>query len=432
MDNIIDEIKTHFATNRRGIRRIESLNEWEAFTYRNNGEFGLAVKFDSEKDVYEEANEVILYSTFLTIDAEDNKYLMLVCCNEQFRNKFADLSRDFVDPGVNGEKRKSLLSSPNNWWNSWVGLLGNRKTDRKSYDTIAELLALDYLYKDDNSTSWTASEAGTHDIETDKESYEVKSTIKKSETTVTISSQHQLESSNNLYLIFFRMEKSMSGISINDVALSLIQRGYEEGLLESQLEGRGFKKGSSIRDSKYTVLETRLFIVDSNFPKIIESSFKNDVFPRNIIKILYTIDLEGIEYSSIKIGKKREGDVLLKYSMKDEFSRAPENINNVAISKSPKYSVLKQNRSNIKLIPEGSVLESVSDDHEVKVLVNNLMNIKDGTTILEIVVECQKEFQEKYFSMSANGWRHLVGDYVRKITKRLDLKDDERFTINVA
>jgi hypothetical protein len=77
----------------------------------------------------------------------------------------------------------------------------------------------------------------------------------------------------------------------------LISIGYDESLIESQLEQRGFMPGNSIRDKKYNLLEKRKYDVDDNFPRIVESSFKNDVYPKNIIKILYTIDLEGLDYS---------------------------------------------------------------------------------------------------------------------------------------
>ena len=437
MEKLIDEIKTHFATGMRGLRRIKCLNEWGAFTYRQNGEFGLAIKFDSEKDVYEEANEVVLYTTNLTIGQETERYLMLACCDEQYRNKFAELSRDFVEPGENGEARKILLGDPYTWWNNWVGLLGDRKTNRKCYDTIAEMLALDYLYSNDNSTVWMASEAGTHDIETNTNSFEVKSTIKKSETTVSISSQHQLESSNQLYLIYFRMEKSLSGYSINDVAASLVSHGYDVGLLESQLENRGFKKGSSIRDMKYTVLETRNYTVDSEFPKIVKSSFKNDTFPKNVIKILYTIDLAGIPYISIMIDKKDESDVEINYKtiMPQDFL---ENIVYANRVDEPHEKINKQKIENkirstkTRLIPDGSILESVLEDDNVTALIKHLMSRKEGTSILKIVAECEKEFQLKYFSMDIKDWKHIVGDFVRGVTQMPNLKEEEVFTFKVA
>ena len=112
-------------------------------------------------------------------------------------------------------------------------MLGDSKTKRHSYDVIAELLALDLLYSQDKSIIWTAAQAGSHDIESDSISFEVKSTVKKSETSVTISSQHQLLSQKPLYLLFCRMEKSSLGLSINDLKTRLVSHGYDETLLES-------------------------------------------------------------------------------------------------------------------------------------------------------------------------------------------------------
>ena len=86
-------------------------------------------------------------------------------------------------------------------------------------------------------------------------------------------------------------------MSINDMKDVFVKAGYSESLLESQLEAKGFIKGNSIRDKKYIQLERRKYVIDDNFPRIVESSFKNDVYPKNIIKILYTIDLEGLDYT---------------------------------------------------------------------------------------------------------------------------------------
>ena len=63
---------------------------------------------------------------------------------------------------------------------------------------------------------------------------------------------------------------------------------------------------------------------------------------------------------------------------------------------------------------------------------HNMMELEDGTTIETIYLECIREFQEKYFSMKPNEWRHLVRDYVREVTKRPDLDDNELFTYKSA
>lgn len=308
MEELIREIKTHFAAGLDGLRKITTLpDEYTAYTYRNSGVFGLAIEYDDEKVINEAASEVIYTTQILLKESGEKKFLLLTCLDEEYRNQFAELSYSFITPGNNGENRQSILSDPISWWNKWTELLGDRKSKKASYDVLAELIALDYLYQQDNSTRWSATEAGTHDIESDSQSYEVKSTTKKSESHITISSRFQLESTYKLELFFFRLECSLSGFSINDVVISLEKHGYDRNLIESQLEEKGFVRGRSIRNIKYTILEVRRFIVDGNFPKIVENSFKNDVFPKNIIKILYTIDLEGIDYNSMNFIMNGDG-----------------------------------------------------------------------------------------------------------------------------
>lgn len=86
----------------------------------------------------------------------------------------------------------------------------------------------------------------------------------------------------------------------------------------------------------------------------------------------------------------------------------------------------------IRLAPEGSILTEILPDTEERRLIHNMMSLDEGTTILQIVAECQKEFQEKYFSMKQKEWLHLIRDYVRNITQRPDLQDNEVFTFKVA
>ena len=86
----------------------------------------------------------------------------------------------------------------------------------------------------------------------------------------------------------------------------------------------------------------------------------------------------------------------------------------------------------IRLKPDGSMLTNILDDDEVRKLIHNMMALYEGTTIMNIVVECQKEFQEKYFSMMPNEWRHLVRDYVRMVTERPELQENEVFRFSMT
>lgn len=86
----------------------------------------------------------------------------------------------------------------------------------------------------------------------------------------------------------------------------------------------------------------------------------------------------------------------------------------------------------VHFIASGSMLANILDDNDVRKLIHNMMELEDGTTIETIYLECIREFQERYFSMKPNEWRHLVRDYVRKVTERPDLDDNELFTYKSA
>ena len=86
----------------------------------------------------------------------------------------------------------------------------------------------------------------------------------------------------------------------------------------------------------------------------------------------------------------------------------------------------------VRFIAPGSILANVLDDNDVRKLIHNLMELEDGTTIETIYLECIREYQEKYYSMKPNEWRHLVGDYVREVTKRPDLQENEVFRFSMA
>ena len=86
----------------------------------------------------------------------------------------------------------------------------------------------------------------------------------------------------------------------------------------------------------------------------------------------------------------------------------------------------------VRLMPAGSMLDDVEMDDDVRRLIHNMMELYEGTTIMNIVLECQREFQEKYFSMKGNDWRHLIRDYVREVTKRPEMQDTDVFRFSMA
>ena len=88
--------------------------------------------------------------------------------------------------------------------------------------------------------------------------------------------------------------------------------------------------------------------------------------------------------------------------------------------------------SEIKFVAEAAILRDVNDDKDVRKLVHNMMEMDGGTMMKNIYSICIAMFQEKYNNMTPNDWRHLIDNYVRTVTHRPDLKEDEVFQYVMA
>lgn len=295
---LLEEIRECFASTQDGARKIKTLPaEYPAIVIRNNEGYGVAIEFNDSRDVSEKFANSRLFTAILIIGGEEKKYLILSCMLDSLRYEFATVCAQFIEPGIDGIDRKNLIAQPLEWWKRWRELLGNAISNKEAYSVIAEMLVLDRLFVNDKSVEWTAINAGSHDIEGDNNSYEVKSTIKRYGSTITISGQHQLQSKKKLQIYFCRFEKSKEGISVNNLVKELLIHGYDRDKLEKELYQLGYEKGSSIREVKYKVLEKRIYEVNDEFPKITNTSFKENHIPDSIIQITYTIDLDGLNYT---------------------------------------------------------------------------------------------------------------------------------------
>jgi hypothetical protein len=223
---------------------------------------------------------------------------MLISAFEEYRYEFASFCAEMLSVGENGNNRKTLLDNPLEWWKRWKELVGNGIKERAIYSVIAEMRVLEHLLKTDSSAEWTATRAGSHDIEGAFECCEVKSTCKRYGAEITVAGQHQLVHKQPLFLYFLRMEQSREGVSVNDMKKRLIRAGYDAGKLEMELQRQGLEHGASIRDEKYKILEKRKYAVDASFPNITRESFKENSFPAGITQIVYTVDLDAVSYTT--------------------------------------------------------------------------------------------------------------------------------------
>lgn len=297
---IVKEIREAFASvPNSGALAIKDLpEEYPAYVLRIPEGYGVAIAVDRKMEVSEKFNSCRFNTGLISIDGNMQNYLILWSALEEYRYEFAALCAEFVDPGEKGINRKNLIADPCNWWEHWTELVGNTNMEPRVYNVIAEMIVLYHKLKTDSSAEWAATRMSSHDIECSDESCEVKSTIKRYGAEITISGQHQLEHVKKLFVYFCRLEESLEGVSINDMKQSLVEAGYDEGKLEMELAKQGFERGSNIRNKKYKSLERRKYAVDDAFPRIVQSSFKDDKFPDYITHIEYTIDLDGISYTA--------------------------------------------------------------------------------------------------------------------------------------
>ena len=302
MMNLIDEIREDFATKVHGYMILEALGpDYPAYVMRVDGNYGVAIPYSNSLAVAERFSNAQLHTRKRILDGiPEQVYLELTSTDDNLRNEFATLCAQFVSPGQNGVERKALVNDPLTWWKNWRMLLGNSISEKQAYSVIAEMTALFELYKNNPSVCWAAADhRGTQDIEDSLNSYEVKSTLKKNEVHITISSLQQLtrNSQKKLFLYFCRMEESLQGVSINDMAAKLIGIGYDKNLLEKELLNIGYEYGCSTRDEKYRITDRRKYEVNSSFPAITEASFQSGKKPEYLLEFTYTLDLTAYPYS---------------------------------------------------------------------------------------------------------------------------------------
>ena len=289
---LLEEIKEKFASMKfESAREIENIKtNHRVYALKFGNEYGVGISFASDIEVNEEFSSV----SFRTIELEEQgKLLYLSCENINLRNYFASFCVSFIDE----ENIYEVVENPLEWWKNWSQLLGNKKYDKKPYSLLSELIAVKSLYVDNKELVWGGPDFRSHDIELEEFDVEVKSTLLKSKTEITISSLYQFDFQKKLFLYFIRLEKAKEGLNINILVKDLISLGYDKNDLESKLMQMGYPSGSSAREINYTILEKRKYAVDSNFPRITLDSFKENHLFESITKITYNINLSNLEFT---------------------------------------------------------------------------------------------------------------------------------------
>lgn len=297
---ILKNWRTDVGGNAQRIVELER-EGYPAWTVKQQDSYGVAIPYFGDFEINESFAGAKLKSQEIRTDSgEVKKAVMFTTEEEQIKETFSALCEEFVSV----EKRLLIGNDPLSWWRDLKVMLGNKNVDDRIYDTLGELCALYYLIKQGKEAEWDGPTGATYDIEAPEGFYEIKSTLKRDRTEVTISSQFQLFPPNKpLKMIVCRFEPAvMTGYSIDSVLLLFANMGYNTAKLNEKLEQKGFEKGMSSRRKKFLLHEMLMYDVNEDFPRVTPESFPGGRLPQGIVKITYTADLSGMEPTSLLQG----------------------------------------------------------------------------------------------------------------------------------
>lgn len=223
--------------------------------------------------------------------------------NDELR-EFACICADFIDRGIYEENRKRIVSNPVKWWENMKHIMGNRSVTEQIYSVVGELIIYDYLLlQHATGIVWTGNSRKRVDFTTDQRTYEVKTTLQRYGSTITVHGQFQLSGSKDTMpqrLEFCRLEESSShGISADNLLSRLEEHGADITSVLKSLNSLGFPAGSPERQKKFDILEIREYIIDDNFPAITPQSFVDGKIPDGIVRLDYQVDLENLPYTPV-------------------------------------------------------------------------------------------------------------------------------------
>lgn len=272
------------------------------YIYKTEEYFGVAILNEFDKKIDESFSNVEIKSEKLIMDNKEINVLSLMSNLSTHKNQFALFCLQFVEKGYNNENRKLIVETPLKWWENWRDLIGNKLIKSSPYDVISELIVLEKLAEHSKDIKWEGPKNTSVDIVADNKHYEVKSSRIRYENTVTITSQFQLEEiKGDISLVFVKLEKMVGGESINTITKRLRKlENTNIDEIEKKLHNKGYREKSSSRNVSYVIHEIRCYNVGKDFPKITLESFKDNMIHENIVKISYTISLNGIKYENWK------------------------------------------------------------------------------------------------------------------------------------
>jgi hypothetical protein len=144
--------------------------------------------------------------------------------------------------------------------------------------------------------AWTGPDKGRFDFFGSGNALEVKTSFQRQGIVLSIHGHDQLDppSSGNLHLVVIQIEETPAdGESLNDIVNSLVSMGVNQVDVYGKLARLGVFPETLmlIDDQRFGIIEQRVYLIDSEFPRITGASFISGTLPRGVISVSYQIDL---------------------------------------------------------------------------------------------------------------------------------------------
>jgi len=232
----------------------------------------------------------------------DTNGVFVSCKNPALKELFADECARFLEPS----NLQKIKTDPFAWWNELKTLYGNVLSSENHYFLFAEFLIYLLLHKTCKeagaglSVRWKSCSA-THDIEmSDGSQHEVKSTVKRTASVITISSQFQMSvnPSTPFFIYFLRIEpERQDGVSIQHLIEKASALGCDMEQIDRILTAQGLTAGSPKRKTCFAILEAKKYDAGTGpFPKLTPESFREECVSQltAVVDFSYDINLSSV------------------------------------------------------------------------------------------------------------------------------------------
>lgn len=240
-----------------------------------------------------------------TSERPDYQQLILALESDQYADLFAVLCRSLVEELVKARTAASSVDITLSHLRRWKAFLANRYarilTNEEIRGLMAELWFLTALATTPLGpilavNAWYGPDKVHQDFIFGKQAVEVKSLVSSDPRTVRISSENQLETTEQrlfVVVVLLAEEREDEGRSLNqmvDDTMSIVAGTDAQSLFEQKLAQIGYLPLPLYNNHVFGIAGTNAYEVKNGFPRIVRSGL-----PAGVVRVIYQIQMEQME-----------------------------------------------------------------------------------------------------------------------------------------